>query len=87
MLEAFPWIQYITVVCAMIFADVCWTMYFIETQKRNAFLAGVWSGAIYLGSAVAITNFVGNPILISAAVVGAFIGTYITIKWKNRKES
>ena len=80
-------IKFILVMTAMIAADICWTMYFIETEKRKSIPAGLWSAAILLfGSAVTI-NYVDDHRLLIAAIIGSFIGVVATIEYKKRKEN
>jgi hypothetical protein len=79
-------IKFILVMVAMILADVCWTMYFIETEKRRSVPAGLWGAAILLFGSLVTMNYVDDHRLLGAAVIGSFIGVYITIEWKKKKE-
>ena len=80
-------IKFLLVMFSMILADVCWTMYFIEVDKRRSISAGLWSAAILLfGSAVTI-NYVDDHRLLIAAIIGSFIGVVATIEYKKRKEN
>lgn len=79
-------LTYLSVVIAVALADVCWTMFFIETTNKNATKASVWSSLIMLCSAFAVTSYVHDPILITAAMIGAFIGTFGTIQFKKWRE-
>jgi peptidoglycan biosynthesis protein MviN/MurJ (putative lipid II flippase) len=79
-------IQFILVMLALILADICWTMYFTETANKNAVKAGIWSALIMLSGSYATVSFVNDKRFIVAAMLGAFIGTYATIKWIKRKE-
>lgn len=79
-------IQFILVMLALIVADVCWTMYFTETANKNPVKAGIWSALIMLSGSFATVSFVNDKRFIIAAMLGAFIGTYATIKWIKRKE-
>ena len=79
-------LKFILVMVAMIAADVCWTMYFIETEKRKSVQAGLWSMAILLFGSLVTMNYVEDHRLLTAAVIGSFIGVYITIEYKKRKE-
>jgi len=83
--SSFSWMTFISVAIAVALADVCWTMYFIETSNKNAVKAGVWSSLIMLCSAFAVSTYVGEKIYIGAAIVGAFVGTWATIKFHNKK--
>lgn len=79
-------LKFIIVMVAMIAADVCWTMYFIETEKRRSVPAGLWGAAILLFGSLVTMNYVEDHRLLVAAVIGSFIGVYITIEYKKRKE-
>ena len=71
----------------MIVADVCWTMYFIEIDKRRVYAAGMWSAIIIIASAFITTSYVEDKSLVPAAAIGAFIGTAATVWYKKRKEN
>jgi peptidoglycan biosynthesis protein MviN/MurJ (putative lipid II flippase) len=79
-------IKFILVMLAMIVADVCWTMYFIEIDKRRVWAAGVWSSIIIIASAFITTSYVEDKSLVPAAAIGAFIGTAGTVYYKKKKE-
>lgn len=57
---------------AMILADVCWTLYFIQTEKRDALKAGFWSSMIILVGGFATTEYVHDRIYMIPAMLGAF---------------
>lgn len=80
-------IKFFLVMLAMILADVCWTMYFIETEKRNSVKAGVWGAAILIFGSVVTMNYVEDSRFLIAAGIGSFIGVYLTIEYKKRKEA
>ena len=83
--SSFSWMTFITVAIAVALADVCWTMYFIETANKNAVKASVWSSLIMLCTSFAVSAYVSEKIYIGAAIIGAFIGTWATIKFHNKK--
>jgi len=72
-------IKFILVTLAMIVADVCWAMYFIEIDKRRVWAAGVWSAIIIIASAFITTSYVEDKSMVPAAALGAFIGTAGTV--------
>ena len=53
-------IKFIIVTIAMFLADVCWTMYFVEVEKRKSISAGLWGSAILLFGSVVTINYVGE---------------------------
>ena len=79
-------IKFILVMLAMIVADVCWAMYFIEIDKRRVWAAGVWSAIIIIASAFITTSYVEDKSMVPAAALGAFIGTAATVYYKKKKE-
>jgi hypothetical protein len=83
----FSIVTFVLVALAMAFADICWTLYFIDVEERRAHAASFWSAMIILVSAFTVTNYVENKIYVIAAFIGAYLGTYGTIKWKQKKES
>jgi len=80
-------LKFIIVTVAMFLADVCWTMYFIETEKRKSITAGLWSSAILLFGSVVTINYVDDHRLLAAAIVGSFLGVVATIEYKKRKDN
>ena len=80
-------IKFLLVMISMILADICWTMYFIEVDKRRPVPAGVWGSAIMIFGAITTVNYVGDHRLLIAAVIGSFIGTAGTVYYKNKKEN
>ena len=80
-------IKFFTVMISMMLADVCWTKYFMKVADKNALQAGFWGSIIILFGAISTTSYVDDHTLIIPAVLGAFIGTYITIKHKAKTDN
>jgi peptidoglycan biosynthesis protein MviN/MurJ (putative lipid II flippase) len=78
--------KFILVMLAMIVADICWAMYFIEIDKRRVYAAGIWSAVIIVASAFITTSYVEDKSMVPAAAIGAFIGTAATVYYKKKKE-
>jgi len=79
-------IKFILVMVAMFLTDVCWTMYFVEVEKRKSISAGLWGSAILLFGSVVTINYVGDHRLLAAAIIGSFLGVVATIEYKKRKD-
>lgn len=82
----FSTLKFFLIMIAMALADVCWTLYFIDVEERRAHAAAFWSAMIILVTAFTVTNYVENQIYIAAAFLGAYLGTYVTIRWKSHQE-
>ena len=76
------WIKYILVVLSVLVADICWTFYFMKAAERKSIAASVWSTLIILCGAFSVDSYVTDSRFISAAAIGAFIGTYIAVEYK-----
>ncbi len=81
------WLQIVGIFIAMFVTDVCWTLYFIKLEARRGIAAGLYAGIIYLLGAITVKNYVEDFTLIMPAIAGSFLGTWLTIEWKKRKES
>ena len=77
-------LKWLIVVGSVALADICWTLYFIEVEKRAAVKAGFWSAMIMVMGTFATTSYVTDHRFISAAVLGAFLGTSGIVWWKRR---
>jgi predicted ABC-type exoprotein transport system permease subunit len=71
---------------AMFIADICWVYYFIKIDERKSLAAGLWGSAIYICGAFTVTSYITNKTFVLAAILGSFLGTYVTIEYKKIKE-
>lgn len=81
------WLNFIIVFVCTSTADACWTMYIIKAAEKKAIAASFWGAAITALSGITILFYIEDPTLIIASISGAFIGTYLTIKWQNKNEN
>lgn len=81
------WLKFFGVLVSVAIADVCWTYYFIKVEERKSIAAGLWSAVIMLLGAFSVENYVHDKSFIIAAVIGAFIGTSLSIHFKKNKEN
>ncbi len=79
--------QFICVMTSMILADICWTYYFIKVEERKSLHAAIWSSLIIIFGIFTTINYVEDRTLVIAAILGAFIGTFIAVEIKKRSES
>jgi hypothetical protein len=74
-------IHFLLVFLATLLADVCWTLYFQRVAAKRAHASAFWSSAIIALGAFTITEYTRSPWLILAAVLGAYIGTWLTVRF------
>ena len=80
-------VKFIGVLVAMALADVCWAYYFITIDERKSVAAGIWAVFIYMFGAFTVTSYMEDRSLILAAMIGSFVGTYLTVEYKKKKEN
>ena len=75
------WQKFLLVFICVSITDMCWAIYIIKTAQKKAFLASAWGSGITLLSAFTVISYTHDHRLIIASVLGAFVGTYVTIKY------
>lgn len=80
-------LEFLGVLVAMFLADICWAYYFIKIDERRSVAAGIWAVLIYMFGAFTVTSYMSDKTLIIAAMIGSFLGTYLTVEYKKKKEN
>ena len=75
-------LKFLAVMASVAITDVIWALYFIEVSNKKAFKSGLWSSLIILFGAFITTEYIQDKTLIIAAVIGAFAGTFLVVKYK-----
>ncbi len=78
--------KFLTVIISVAISDVCWTFYFITIENKKAIASGIWSSVIMLLGAFSVSNYAHDKSFITAAVIGAFIGTSGSVYYKIWKD-
>jgi uncharacterized membrane protein YfcA len=73
-------IDHIVAFMLMAVLDMVWAYYIMNTSKANAISASAYAAALFGLSGIVTIQIVDNPSLLPAAMLGAFVGTYIAIK-------
>lgn len=81
------WLQFIGVAALVAASDVVYTLYFIATSDRAAAKAAHWSALTVGAGAIVTVSYMHDIKLLIAAMLGAWIGTYATIRWAASTES
>ena len=80
------WLIYPIVFFAVFIMDMVWTLYTRALAKDKTILASVLSALVYSISALSFVEIVKDVYLLVPAALGAFLGTYSTMKWDIKHE-
>ncbi len=79
------WTEGAIVFISTLVADLLWAIYIRRVGEGKSFQAALYSAFIVLLGAVAVAGYVENSWYLFPAIVGAFVGTLITIEFDKRK--
>lgn len=75
-------IKILLVFCVVFLNDFIWTIYIKRVQQRKAFFAALYSMIIYGFSSIVILQYIENNWLLIPALIGAFFGTLVAMKYE-----
>jgi len=81
-----------TITAAVIFVtyvavDILYTCYIICVERRQALAAAGISAVLYSLLAFGVITYSKNPIYLVPLASGAFLGTYLTVRFHGRKHT
>ena len=65
----------------MLVTDIVYTQLLKSVQNDKPFAASIWASLITFLGGIAIINYTNDNMMIIPAVLGAFVGTYIGMKF------
>lgn len=71
----------------MCIVDICWAFYTSSITNKLAFKASAWSAVVYIIGVTSTINVIHNPWMLIPAALGCFVGTYIAVKFEQKKAS
>lgn len=77
-------VQFIWVIILMVLTEGTCTLYLIFTEKRKPLLSAIFCSLTVLFTSLTIINYVNNYILILAALIGSFIGSYLVVTFTKK---
>lgn len=78
-------VKFALVFMSLVVVDICWTLYISKVNEGRAAAAACWSAMIMVCGAFATVSYLHDIRLLVAAVMGAWVGTYVTVAFKNRR--
>lgn len=67
--------------------DAAYVMFTASVVARRPLAAANWSGVWYMLSSFAVISYTNNWIYVGFAIVGSWIGAYLTLKYFHREPS
>lgn len=77
--------EWLLVFFALVGMDFCWTRYLLAVADKAKAVAASWSAGIVGLSAFAAVKYVESPFLMTAAIAGAFVGTYAAMSFERKQ--
>jgi hypothetical protein len=74
-------LAYIFTFICMFVTDIVYTQLLKSVQNDRPFAASIWASAITFLGGVAIINYTNDNMMIIPAVLGAFVGTYVGMRY------
>jgi uncharacterized membrane protein YfcA len=78
-------ISYLITFIAVFFVDIFYTYYLKSINENSALTASFWGAVVWLIGSFAVINYTADHMLLIPACLGAFCGTYVGMKFRNRK--
>lgn len=76
--------SYIFTFIAVFFVDIFYTYYLKTVNENKALTASLWGAIVWLIGSLAVIEYTANHWLLIPACLGAFCGTYVGIKIRNK---
>jgi drug/metabolite transporter (DMT)-like permease len=77
----------LVVFVAMAITDALWAIYIRRTNEGRAIAAGVLAALLLALGGVVVVYYTKNPWLLLVAALGAFVGTFLTVKHDARTKA
>ena len=77
----FNWLTALTVFLVYVFFDILYALYVLCVSRKQAFAASAISSVMYSLGAFGVMAYLHNPLYLISVGAGAFLGTYIAVKY------
>lgn len=80
-MDTFSWTQAFIVFAVYVFFDILYALYVLCVSRRQAVAASAISSVLYSLGAYGVMSYLHNPLYLIPLACGAFLGTYIAVKY------
>jgi len=77
-------IEYVVTFFALFFTDVFYTYYLRSVNNNEVLKSSLWAVVVFVVAAVAVVNYTTDHMLLIPACLGAFCGTFVGMKIRNK---
>jgi hypothetical protein len=77
----FSWTTALTVFVVYVFFDILYALYVLCVSRKQAFTSSAISAVLYSLGAYGVRSYMDNPWYLIPLACGAFLGTYIAVKY------
>lgn len=84
--ESFSWAMALGITVIYIIGDALYAQYTLSVSEYHPASASNASALIHLMYALGVLSYVGNYLYIIPIAVGSWLGTYIVVYYKKRRE-
>ena len=79
-------IKFFLVFMAVAFVDFLWGKYIIHVASGNASAAAIYGALTYLIGSLITLAYISDHRMIIPTTLGALVGTYLSVKFFNKKD-
>lgn len=73
--------MYLLIFGAMMLLDYCYGEYTKAAADRRPLPAALWAMALFVIGCFVTSNWLSDPLLVAPAALGAFAGTYFSVRF------
>lgn len=77
----FSWTTAVTVFVVYVFFDILYALYVLCVSRKQAVSASLISSVLYSLGAYGVMSYLHNPWYLIPLACGAFIGTYVAVRY------
>jgi len=79
--------DYVITFVAVFLTDILYVYFIKSVQNNQAVRASLWSVVVTLTASIAVINYTENHWTLISSLLGAFAGTYIGMRYKDKLTS
>lgn len=79
-------VEHLIAFSAVFALDVLYTLYTRRVTQGHALGASLYAGVLYGVTGLATITVVKTPSVLPAAILGAVLGTWVSVKWDSRQQ-